>query len=288
MKYTLAQFNNTFPTNDLCLEAIKNLRFPQGIHCAICKEVTNHYKVTGRTSYACAFCGSHVYPLAGTIFEHSSTPLTLWLYAMYLMTQTRSGMSAKQLERMLGVTYKTAWRMFRQIRKLMDEGNQTLDGIVEVDESFFGGAGKNRRYVPHFNEKPKDIIMGMVERKGKVVMKKIETTGKYALQEQIAKHISPTAIVMTDEWRGYMQLPKLGYEHHVVNHGKTFVTDKVVHTENIEGLWGRIKPAVRGVYRKISSKYIESYMNEYCFRYNNRKTPELMFDLLLARVASIA
>lgn len=89
---------------------------------------------------------------------------------------------------------------------------------------------------------------------------------------------------MTDEFAGYTQLKKFNYDHHVVNHGKTFVEQKIIHTQNIEGLWGRIKPAMRGVYRKVSSKYLEMYINEYCFRYNHRKTPEQMFDLLLERI----
>lgn len=284
MKYSTKEFTKRFPTNDACLEAIKQLRYPNGIECKVCKKVTNHYRVSNRTAYACAFCGTHVYPLVNTIFQHSSTDLTSWFYAIFLMTSTRSGMSAKQLERMLGVTYKTAWRMFKQIRKLMDEGITSLTGTVEVDESFFGGKGKNRRFVPNFNEKPKDIIMGMVERKGKVIMKKIETTGRIALWEQLEKHVDTSATVMTDQYMGYKNIYQMGYEHHAVDHGKTYVVGKV-HTNNIEGLWGRIKPAVTGVYRKVSSKYIESYMNEYCFRYNNRKQPAEMFDLLLGRIA---
>ena len=161
--------------------------------------------------------------------------------------------------------------------------SRLLNGIVEVDESFFGGKGHNRKYVPHFNEKPKDIIMGMVEREGQVVMKKIETTGKIALMEQVEKHIDKRASVIHDQWGGYTNLHRLGYEHHAVDHGKTYVVGKT-HTINIEGLWGRIKPGIKGVYRKVSSKYIESYMDEYCFRYNNRKKPDQMFDLLLAQI----
>jgi hypothetical protein len=228
--------------------------------------------------------GHQISPLAGTVFEKTTTPLQYWFYAMWLMTATRGGISAKQLQRELGVTYKTAWRMAKQIRILMGKRDgRLLQGIVETDESFFGGAGKNRRYVPHFNEKPKDIIMGMVEREGRVVMKKIETTGRIALMEQIQKHVDPTATIMHDEFVGYKNLHKLGYDHHAVNHGKTYVVGKA-HTNNVEGLWGRIKPGIKGVYRKVSSKYIESYMDEYCFRYNNRKKPNEMFEPLLRQI----
>lgn len=118
-KFSLTQFNKRFEDDDSCLEEIKNLRWPEGITCPQCKKITKFYRVTGRTAYVCEFCGTHIYPLAGTIFEKTTTPLDLWFFAMYLMVQTRSGMSAKQLERMLRVTYKTAWRIFKQIRLLM-------------------------------------------------------------------------------------------------------------------------------------------------------------------------
>jgi transposase len=200
------------------------------------------------------------------------------------MTATRVGISAKQLQRELGVTYKTAWRMAKQIRILMGKRDGSLlKGVVEMDESFFGGKATNRKYVPHFNEKPKDIVMGMIERDGQVVMKKIETTGKPALWNQLDQHVDKSATVMTDQFIGYKNIHHMGYAHFSVDHGKTYVAGQV-HTNNIEGLWGRIKPAIKGVYRKVSSKYIESYMNEYCFRYNHRKTPDMMFDLLLAQI----
>lgn len=131
-KFSLRAFQYSYGKNEQCLEAIKRLRFPDEMECPKCKRVAKFYKVTDRTSCACNFCGHHIYPLAGTIFEKSTTPLSYWFFAMYLMTQTRSGTSAKQLERMLGVTYKTAWRMFKQIRLLMAQSPSLLDGVVEI------------------------------------------------------------------------------------------------------------------------------------------------------------
>ncbi len=151
-KFSLRQFRAKYGTHEQCLEAIKQARFPEPYGCPKCKTEQRFYPVKGRTAYACNSCGHHIFPLAGTIFEKSSTPLDLWFFAIYLMTQTRSGTSAKQLERMLGVTYKTAWRMFKQIRMVMaDTDGSLLDGVVEFDESFFGGKGHNRKFVPHFN-----------------------------------------------------------------------------------------------------------------------------------------
>src|SRR3989338_6421389 len=139
--FTVRKFNYRFPTEDACLEEIKILRFGEELACTKCGVINKFYKITDRKCYACSACRYQLYPLKGTIFEKSTTPLKDWLYAIYLMTQTRSGMSAKQLERMLGVTYKTAWRMFHQIRKLMADEGDLLSGEVEVDEAFIGGKG---------------------------------------------------------------------------------------------------------------------------------------------------
>src|SRR5580700_780977 len=127
-KFSEKQFNERFPDNDSCLEEIKQLRFGTSINCPKCVRRNQFYRVKGRSAYACSFCGHHIYPLKDTPFAHSSTELRIWFKAVYLMAQTRSGMSAKTLERMTGVTYKTAWRMMHQIRKLMAEDGMPLFG----------------------------------------------------------------------------------------------------------------------------------------------------------------
>lgn len=136
-KFSVKQFNARFPDDAACLEEIKQLRFGNSMKCPKCDKENKFYRITGRSAYACSFCGYHIYPLKGSIFDHSSTELKLWFYAMYLMTQTRAGISAKQLERELGVTYKTAWRIFNRIRQLMASGDNMLIGEVEVDEMYF-------------------------------------------------------------------------------------------------------------------------------------------------------
>jgi transposase-like protein len=134
--FTLSQFNSLFPDDDACLEKIKKLKFPKGVHCLSCKKTTQHYKVKNRTAYTCKLCRRQVYPLANTLFDKTSTPLRLWFYAIYLMTQTRADVSAKQLQRELGVTYKTAWRMYTRIRKLMEQNNgELLAKASDADKS---------------------------------------------------------------------------------------------------------------------------------------------------------
>ncbi len=124
--FSFSQFLNRFPDDTTCLEEIKKVRFPAGIHCIICNKITKHYKLKGRTAYSCKICRNQVYPLKDTIFAKTSTPLRVWFYALFLMTHTRSDISIKQLQRELGVTYKTAWRMYANIHMLMEQNNGDL------------------------------------------------------------------------------------------------------------------------------------------------------------------
>ncbi len=286
-KFPLKEFKKLYGTHDKCLEALKRLRFPNEMNCPKCKRVSTFHRVTNRTAYACKFCGHHLYPLAGTIFEKSTTSLDLWFFAMYLMVQTRSGISAKQLERMLGVTYKTAWRMFKQIRTLMaDTDTSLLSGVVETDETFVGGASKNRKHKYDFGEEHKEVVMGMLERNGKAYFKHVPNTGKWTLINQIKHRVDPTATVVTDQWAAYASLPQYGYDHQSVNHQQTYING-IAHTQNLENFWSLLKRGIFGVYRKVSKKYLQAYVDEYGFRYNNRKAGGEMFNVLLSQVPQV-
>ena len=139
-KYTTKDFDRDFPTDDACLDWLLNNRWPDGVFCEKCQQVTPHYRITGRPCYSCDRCGSHVYPMAGTIFEGTRfSSLRLWFKAVEYMAVTRCGMSSRQLSRDLGVTVKTGWRMFHQIRKVLADGDAILMGDVEVDETYIGG-----------------------------------------------------------------------------------------------------------------------------------------------------
>lgn len=288
-KFTISQFLRRFPNDEACIEEIKNLRFSDGIICLKCNKITNHYKIKGRTAYSCSLCGSHTFPLAGTIFDKTTTKLTLWFYAMYIMAQTRAGISAKQLQRELGVTYKTAWRMFKQIRMLMDNSKGgKLSGTVEVDETYIGGKGSNKRnkWTQGIESEKKEVIMGMVERNGKVYLKHVPNAGKWTLLNQIRENVSPQARIVTDEWKSYTSLPKYGYAHDFVNHKETYVAGDT-HTQNIENVWSNFKRGIRGVYRNVSKKYLQAYADEYGFRYSNRFSGGKMFDLILAQIPNV-
>lgn len=283
-RFTLTDFLNRYSTDDKCLEEIKNIRWGELIPCKKCEKETPHYKITGRMQYACQFCGTHVAPLAGTIFEKSTTPLTSWFYAMFLMINTRAGVSAKTLERELGVTYKTAWRMFHQIRKLMaDDSFMFTDGVVEIDETYVGGKPRAKE---RWDTKKKEAIMGMVQREGKVYLKHVEGTGKWAVLEQVQSKIDPRVWVITDEWGSYKQLKKYGYSHNVINHKRQYVMGDI-HTQNIENVWSHLKRGIFGVYRHVSKKYLQAYADEFSFRYNNRKDPAGMFYTLLKNIPEV-
>jgi transposase-like protein len=303
-KYTLFQFNAEFPDDDACLEAIKEMRFPDGITtCDKCKVERKHHRVHGRTAYACDYCGHHVYPLAGTIFEKTTTPLKLWFHAMFQMGSTKCGISAKQIQRETGVTYKTAWRMFKQIRSLMSEEISLEGSTVEIDETYAGGRrrGQGLRGRPPVGDPKKVPVVGIVQRKtadkkGRVVARVTKDVKMDTLQGMVRKYVLPKSTVYTDEFFGYgninLMMDKgrkdLGYRHRRINHSEGVYVIGDIHTNTIEGFWSLIKRGIGGVHHAVSAKYLQNYLDEYAFRYNRRDVPEPMFRQILEQVLTKA
>ncbi len=287
MRYTIKDLHTDFPDDDACLKWLVEYLYPDGITCKKCETVTKHYKVTGRKAYACTQCGHHVHPTAGTIFHGSSTPLTLWFYAIYLMAANKAGTSAKQIERELGVTYKTAWRMMHQIRKMMDENEGTLSGEVEVDETYvhanvFKRSTAIRMYGPT-GARSGQIIFGMVERGGRVIVKHVPTAGVRVLMPLIQRHIAPGAIIYSDEHGSYRSLHRRGYRHLTTVHSRhehIHPVNERNHTQNIENFWSTWKPRVKGTFKHVSPKYIQVYVNEFAFRYNHRNSVSMFWSLM--------
>jgi transposase-like protein len=280
-KYTISDFEQEFPNDDACLEWLKDFLYPAGVHCPNCDRVTKHHKVKSRRSYSCQECGHHVHPTAGTIYHKSRTPLKLWFYAIFLMSSTRCGISAKQLERELGVTYKTAWRMFKQIRSMLQENRPKLSGNVEVDETFIGGKprgqGKNRE------TKPKITVVGAVERGGAIVTEIVPDTTTQSLQWFVRRRVEAGSTVNTDEHGAYFHLRRYGFRHRRIAHWDKIYVRGDVHTNTIEGFWGNFKTGMRGVYKHCGEGYLPSYLGEYEFRYSNRNSNVPMFQLFLAQ-----
>ena len=282
--YTIKNFNEQFPTDDACLEFLFKARYPKGAYCEKCQKVTTHYRIANRKVYSCNFCGSHVSPTAGTIFHKSNTPLRSWFHAMFLMASTKTGISAKQLERELGVTYKTAWRIFNQVRKLMAENVNPLSGHVEVDETYIGGKrhGKRGR-----GASGKTVVMGLVERKGSAIAKVVPNVQSRTLLPMIqAKVIRENkTIVFTDELPSYNQIERLGYAHRIVQHSAKQYVSGIAHVNTVEALWSTIKRGIDGVNHSVSPLYLQSYLDSYVFRYNHRKDEQPMFLSLLNQVS---
>ncbi|MBW7956044.1 IS1595 family transposase [Patescibacteria group bacterium] len=282
----LTRFLRIYQSDEACLETIKDLRWPDGIVCPKCRHIEKFYKITGRMGYACGKCGKHVYPLKGTIFEKTTLSLQMWFYAIFVITSTRSGVSAKQLQRELEVSYVTSHRMFKRIRAAMVEPEQALSGIVEVDETYVGGKTTNRRHKYGVSHVRKQVLMGMVARGGRVKVVHIPNIGKHTLLGQIKKNITPGATIMSDELPSYRWLSRMGYIHKSVEHAKGEYANGDSYTNTIENFWSHLKRGIYGVYRKVSPEYLGAYANEYAWRYNYRKKPEMMFPDLLAKASS--
>lgn len=294
LRYTEQQFHAEFPTDDSCLEHLKEQRWPGGItYCDSedCYQERRHHRVRGRTAYACDYCGKHIYPLAGTIFEKTTTPLTIWFKTMYLMASTRCGISAKQIQRQTGVTYKTAWRMFKQIRTLFAE-DLTLGGDgsagVEVDEMYHGGRRKGGGGRAMRGDKHKTTVVGVMERRGRVKALVAADASADTLVGIVRRHVLPETTVFTDEWPSYNGLAARGYAHQRIRHASKVYVVGDVHTNTIEGFWSLVKRGIGGVYHAVSQKYLQTYLDEYSFRYNRRDSETPMFTLMLSRVSETA
>jgi transposase len=281
-RFTYKDFEQMFPDDASCLEWLRNFLYPDGIFCKICQRVTKHHRTVSRPSYSCDHCGHHVHPTAGTIFHKSSTSLKTWFHAIYLMASTRCGISAKQIERETGVTYKTAWRMFKQIRTLLDE-EKTLSGSVEADETYFGGYRKGGGPGRGTN---KTAIFGMVERKGRVIARTVSDVTAKTLVGTIHEKVLPMSTVYTDEFASYNTLPgERQYTHRRIHHATKVYVMGDIHTNTIEGFWSLIKRGIGGVYHSVSEKFLQSYLDEYSFRYSHRYDTEPMFLTFFRQVA---
>ncbi len=279
---TAQQFFQQFPDDDACLNHLFRVRF-QGIsHCPKCKRETKFHRVTGQPAFSCQWCGHHLHPMVGTPFAKSHTALQKWFYAIYLFTTTRHGVPAKELQRQLAVTYKTAWRMGHEIRKYMAvvDGDRPLSGTVEVDETLIGGGqkgvGPGNRVTGN-----KAIVFGMIERGGQIMTKVVASTKRESLFPIIDANIVKGSTIYSDEYATYRVLPWRGYKHETVNHAAKEYARGAVHTNSIENMWGQLKRSIRGTHINVSPKHLQKYLGEFEFRFNLRKAPHLMFDRLL-------
>lgn len=285
--YSVKEFFAEFSDDDACLNRIMEVRYGMRHECGKCGKDSTFHKLTGRRAFSCSHCGDHVYPCAGTIFQDSRTSLQIWFYAIYLFIATRHGVSGKELQRTLGVTYKTAWRIGQQIRDLMTkaDGFEMLKGHVELDEAYVGGrrTGKRGR-----GAEGKTIVMGLKERGGKLTTQVIPNVKMDTLRDVVLDNVEKGSVVSTDELYSYGLLNGDGYQHGAVKHGAKewayydYRHDATHHTNHVESFWKLFKKSVASTHIHISGKHMDRYLGEFSFRSNHRQMKNAMFDLLIA------
>jgi len=286
---TIRQFFKQFPDDETCLAHLFEIRFGQGFPCPSCKKPSRWSRIKAERAYSCQWCGHHLHPTVGTPFQQTRTPLQLWFYAIFMFTTTRNGVAAKELERQLGVTYKTAWRMADLIRKHMaDVDGEALVGgigkVVEIDETWIGGS---LRFRPHRGEsrsarQNKTMVMGMLERDGSVLTTIVPDNRKVSLLPKIAQHVAPGSVLHTDDLGAYRRLSDLGWEHESVSHARgQYVSPTGAHVQGIENFWAQLKRSFNGTYIHVSSKHLWKYAKEAEYRFNRRDCAETMLSELL-------
>ena len=285
--YSLQQFELEFPTEDACLDKIFQDEYGDLTNCLKCGEDTTYNRITTRRAYQSSCpCHYQIYPCVNTIFEKSRIPLRVWFKVMFLFGKSKNGISAKEVQRIVGCCYRTAWRMLMQIRKTMTQDHDMTDeDYASCDECFIGGKNQNR----HTSHKPKhnagkslidkQVVMGMYFGSGKVYAQTVLDTTTKSLAPIIYKKLKPQARLITDENKAYHQIGRF-YKHESVDHGKgQYVTESLQTTNHVEGFWGVLKRGVKGTYIKWTRNYIQCYIDECVFRFNHRESENIFADL---------
>jgi transposase len=294
-KYTINQFRKEFANDDVCLDRLFAMRYKSQPCCPQCSQETTFKRIPGRRSYQCSdsHCQYQLYPTAGTIFEKTRTSLADWFYAIYLMTSTKNGVAAKEIQRQIGVTYKCAFRMMHLIRKLMQTSDgEKMMGIVEVDETYITSNPKNKHAWKQTKDNSKDrtkSILAMVERNGKVVTQVIANASVPQISPYMSKNIDRSATLITDSHGSYKFIGKTFFEHIAVKHSKTdgkvqYVTHGFKHTNSVEGFFAHLKRTIMGTHISVSAQHLQAYADECAFRYTHRKAGQLMFFKILDQV----
>ena len=275
-------FQQQFPDDAACLHQIMVSRYGgTRLECPKCERNSKFHRMKSQRNYVCQYCGHHIYPCVGTPMERSRISLHKWFVAIFLFSTSRHGVPAKELQRQLKVTYKTAWRMAHEIRKYMAEvdGEGPLDGIVEMDETYIGGRIKGRG---HGYRKNKTVVFGMAKRKGEIMTKVVPNVKRRTLEPLVKQNVVPGSTVNTDDLRSYLHLWRSSYEHVVVNHSTGEYVRGDCHVNSVEGFWSRLKNSIRGTHVHVSKKHLWKYAKEFEYRYNRRKRPSLIFSDLVA------
>ncbi|MDR3695653.1 IS1595 family transposase [Mucilaginibacter sp.] len=288
MRYTINQFRKDYPNDDVCLDMIFKLRYAVQPCCPCCNQATTFKRIAGRRAYQCSDkdCQYQLYPTAGTIFEKTKISLRIWFAAMYLCTAHKKGVSSLQLSRDLNITQKTAWFLLHRIREMLANNEaEQLDGTVEINETYVGGATKNKSNKKRAELRAtggqyfsKTSVVAMVGREsGQVKTKVLQANSvKYSdVLPFIQANVSESSLIITDSSTMYGSL-KHSYNHEVVNHVNKEYVRGAMHTNTIEGFFSQLKGGIVGIYHYVSPKHLQVYCNEFGFRYNTRKKTDVV------------
>ena len=280
----LVNLIDRFHSPEACRDFLEKLRWPDGIECPRCsgRVISRIHK---RDQFDCDSCRYQFSVTAGTIFHDSKLPLWKWFLAAYIMSESKKGVSANQMKRMVGVSYKTAWYLCHRIRAAMTVTNpEPLTGTVEVDETYVGGKvrGKGRGYRDN-----KTMVVGAIQRGGNVRLKVEKHNDRRTLHGFIEAHIDDDAeAIYTDEWPAYQGISDENTRHETVNHKQEEWVRADVHTNTVEGVWSLFKRSIVGFYHQLSEKHMDAYLDEFEWRFNNRDNPYLFRDTLMKLVSA--
>ncbi len=293
---SITQLLDYFKDEATCISYYEQQRWKGKPVCPFCKSEKAPYRTNRGFRCADKTCDKKFTVKTGTIFGGSKIPFRTWFGAIYLITNHKKGISSHQLASDLDITQKTAWFVLHRVRELLRiQSPSTLGGgdrIVETDATHIGGKEKNK----HHNKKSKDaegnyvnkkqVVLGIIERDGRIVLKHVDSESKKNMTEFITNHVPTGATVYSDEHKGYRSLGKI-YTHDTVNHSIKLYVSGTVHTQNIENFWSLLKRGLNGIYHQVSEKHLNRYLNEFASRFNERNsTPQERFNKFLNKSES--
>lgn len=277
-KYGVRELHRDFPTNEACLEFIFD-----SLHTRTCSCGGTYSLRSRRKKFQCSKCRFQIAPTAGTIFHKSSTPLTLWFHAIMVFSNAKSGISSKQLERHLAVTYKCAWRILVLIRNALQQFGRRLKGDVETDGAYFGGrkkAGKDNKYLSQAFQ-AKTVVLGALKRGGNLRASVVPNMKGLVVKDFIEKNVEKFGTrLLTDGSRNFERVEKM-YDRHMVDHHRHEYVRGDIHVNSLENFWSHAKRSITGTHKTISKKHAQLYLDGFVFHYNNRHSDRKRFLTLL-------